>query len=55
MTDMEGFEALWRVDHRRWYPDIGVVHGEMSVDWLDGGGYLIQRSSMEDTRFRALP
>jgi hypothetical protein len=52
MTDMEGFEALlgeWTIEVR--HPDIGVVHGEMSVEWLDGGGYLIQRSSVEDTRF----
>ena len=52
MTDMEGFEALlgeWTTEVR--HPDIGVVHGEMSVEWLDGGGYLIQRSSVEDTRF----
>ena len=52
MTDMEALEPLvgeWATEVR--HPDIGVVHGEMSVEWLDGGGYLIQRSSMEDTRF----
>ena len=52
MTDMEGLEPLigeWTAEVR--HPDIGVVHGEMSVAWLDGGGYLVQRSSMEDTRF----
>jgi len=52
MTDMEGFEALlgeWTTEVR--HPDIGVVHGEMSVEWLEGGGYLVQRSSAEDTRF----
>ena len=52
MTDMEGLEPLvgeWTTEVR--HPDIGVVHGEMSVEWLDGGGYLIQRSSAEDTRF----
>ena len=52
MTDMEGLEPLvgeWTTEVR--HPDIGVVHGEMSVEWLDGGGYLVQRSSMEDTRF----
>ena len=52
MTDMEGLEPLigeWTTEVR--HPDIGVVHGEMSVEWLEGGGYLIQRSTMEDTRF----
>ena len=52
MTDMQALEALvgeWTTEVT--HPDIGVVHGEMSVEWLDGGGYLIQRSSMEDTRF----
>jgi len=52
MTDMEALEALvgeWTTEVR--HPDIGVVHGEMSVEWLDGGGYLIQRSWAEDTRF----
>jgi hypothetical protein len=52
MTDMEGFEALlgeWTTEVQ--HPDIGVVHGEMTIEWLDGGGYLIQRSSVEDARF----
>ena len=52
MTDMEALEALvgdWTTEVR--HPDIGVVRGEMSVEWLDGGGYLIQRSWAEDTRF----
>ena len=52
MTDMEALEPLigeWTTEVR--HPDIGVVHGRMSVEWLDGGGYLVQRSSTEDTRF----
>ena len=52
MTDMEGLEPLlgeWTAEVR--HPDIGVVHGEMSIEWLDGGGYLVQRSAMEDQRF----
>jgi hypothetical protein len=28
-----------------------VVGGAMSVEWLEGGGYLIQRATMEDARF----
>jgi hypothetical protein len=52
MTDMEALEPLvgeWEteLDH----PDIGRLHGEMSIEWLDGGGYLIQRSSVGDSRF----
>jgi hypothetical protein len=52
MTDMEALEALvgeWTTEVR--HPDLGVVHGEMSIEWLDGGGYLVQRVSAEDTRF----
>jgi len=52
MTDMEALEPLvgeWTTEVR--HPDIGVVHGEMSIEWMDGGGYLIQRASAEDTRF----
>ena len=52
MTDMEALEALvgdWTTEVR--HPDIGVVHGGMSIEWLDGGGYLVQRSWMEDRRF----
>ena len=51
MTDMEGLEPLigeWTIEVR--HPDIGEVHGEMSVESLDGG-YLVQRSALEDTRF----
>jgi hypothetical protein len=52
MIDMDRFEPLigeWTTEVR--HPDIGVVHGGMSVEWLDGGGYLVQRSWTEDTRF----
>jgi hypothetical protein len=52
MTDLEALEPLigeWATEVT--HPDIGVLHGEMSVEWLDGGGYLIQRASMEDSRF----
>jgi hypothetical protein len=52
MTDMEGLEPLigeWTTEVR--HPDIGVLHGEMSIDWMDGGGYLVQRASTKDTRF----
>ena len=34
-------------------PGIGEVHGAMTVEWLEGGGYLIQRSAMEDPASRA--
>ena len=53
MTDMEALEALvgeWttEVDH----PAIdGVVRGEMSIEPLEGGAYLIQRWTMEDPAF----
>ena len=53
MTDMEGLEPLigeWTTEVR--HPDIGVVRGEMSVAWLDGGGYLVQRSSASTARAR---
>jgi hypothetical protein len=53
MTDMEALDALvgeWTIevvlpgtDH--------AVRGEMTTDWLEGGGYLVQRSTMEDARF----
>jgi hypothetical protein len=53
MTDMEALEALaghWTIEVE--HPQIdGVVRGEMSVEWLEGGGYLVQRSTIEDTRF----
>ena len=29
----------------------GPIRGRTTVEWLDGGGYLIQRASTEDTRF----
>ncbi len=53
MTDMEALEALvgeWTTEATM--PGTGEpVHGEMTVEWLEGGGYLIQRSTMEDPRF----
>jgi hypothetical protein len=54
MTDMDALEALmgeWTTEVRHPNPDIGVVHGGMTVEWLDGGGYLVQRSWTEDARF----
>jgi len=53
MTDMESLEALvgeWTVEVVMPGGD-DVLPGEMSVEWLEGGGYLIQRSTMEDPRF----
>jgi hypothetical protein len=52
MTDMEALEALvgeWttEVDHA----DLGAVRGELSTQWLDGGGYLIQRGTLENPAF----
>ena len=29
----------------------GPIRGRTTVEWLDGGGYLIQRATMEDERF----
>ncbi len=53
MTDMEGLEPLvgeWTTEVVMPGSD-EVLPGEMSVERLEGGGYLIQRSTMEDTRF----
>ena len=53
MTDMEALEALaggWTVEIDHAAID-GVVRGEMAVEWLAGGGYLIQRWTLEDPRF----
>ena len=53
MTDMEALEALVG----RWTSEAvlegidGPVRGEMSVEWLEGGGYLVQRTAMEDPVF----
>ena len=52
MTDMDGLEPLigeWTTEAVM--PDGGSVGGSMTVAWLDGGGYLIQRSAMEDPVF----
>ena len=53
MTDIETLEALvgaWTVEAVM--PGAGApVRGEMTTEWLDGGGYLIQRSRMEDAAF----
>ena len=53
MTDMEALEALvgeWTAEA---VPPGGddVVRGEMTVESLAGGGYLIQRWTLEDPRF----
>ena len=53
MTDMEALEALagdWTIEVDHAAID-GVVHGEMTVEWLDGGGYLVQRTTLEDPVF----
>ena len=53
MTDMEVLEALVG----EWTSEVvmegidGTVRGAMSVEWLEGGGYLIQRSTADDPRF----
>ena len=53
MTDLEVLEALVG----EWTMEVvmpgseDVLPGAMSVEWLDGGGYLIQRTTMEDPRF----
>ena len=53
MTDMEALDALvgeWTAEAAM--PATGEpVRGEMTVEWLDGGGYLVQRTTMEDTAF----
>ena len=53
MTDMKALEVLvgeWTVEVV--HPDLdGVLPGRMTVEWLEGGGYLIQRSAMEDPAF----
>ena len=53
MTDMEGLEPLvgeWTAEVVTSGSD-DVLPGEMSVEWLEGGGYLILRSTMVDPRF----
>ena len=53
MTDMEALEALvgeWTTEAVMEGID-GPVRGEMSVAWLEGGGYLIQRTTSDDPRF----
>jgi hypothetical protein len=53
MIDMQAFEPLlgaWTTEAMLPGGD-AVVHGEMTVEWLEGGGYLIQRSWMEDPVF----
>jgi len=53
MTDMDALEALVG----DWTTEVvlpgggGVVRGEMTVEWMDGGGYLVQRWAMEDPAF----
>jgi hypothetical protein len=53
MIDLQAFEPLlgeWTTEVVMPGSD-DVVRGTMSVEWLDGGGYLIQRSAMEDPIF----
>ena len=53
MTDLEVLEALvgeWTIEVVMPGSD-DVLPGAMSVEWLDGGGYLVQRTTMEDPRF----
>ena len=53
MTDMEGLEPLvgeWTTEVVMPGSD-EVLPGQMSVERLEGGGYLIQRWTMEDPRF----
>jgi len=53
MTDMESLEPLvgeWTAEAVVPGSD-EVQRGDMSVAWLEGGGYLIQRSRMEDPIF----
>ena len=53
MTDMEGLEPLvgeWTTEVVMPGSD-EVLPGQMSVERLEGGGYLIQRWAMEDPRF----
>jgi hypothetical protein len=53
MTDMETLEALagdWTIEVDHAEID-GVVRGEMTVEWLAGGGYLVQRWTLEDPTF----
>ena len=53
MTDMQALEPLvgaWTVEVV--HPDLdGAVRGELTAEWLDGGGYLIRRTAMEDPAF----
>jgi hypothetical protein len=53
MTDMDALEALvgdWTAEAVD--PGSGEpVRGEMTVEWLEGGGYLVQRTTMENPVF----
>lgn len=53
MTDMDALEALvgeWTAEAVD--PGTGEpVRGEMTVEWLGGGGYLVQRTTMENPVF----
>jgi hypothetical protein len=53
MIDLQAFEPLlgeWTVEAVMPGSE-DVLPGSMSVEWLEGGGYLIQRSRMEDPMF----
>ena len=53
MTDMEALEALVG----EWTSEVvmegidGTVRGAMTVEWLEGGGYLVQRTTLENPVF----
>jgi hypothetical protein len=52
MTDLEALEALvggWTTEAV--LPGSDPVRGEMTTEWLNGGGYLVQRWAMEDPAF----
>jgi hypothetical protein len=51
--DMQAFEMLvgeWAIEIRLPGHD-GVIGGRTTFEWLEGGGYLIQRSVADDPRF----
>jgi hypothetical protein len=53
MIDLEAFEPLlgeWTAEAVMPGSD-DVLPGSVSFEWLEGGGYLIQRSRMEDPMF----
>ena len=54
MTDMQALEPLlgdWTAEAVMPGGGDELVRGAMSVEWLDGGGYLVQRTAMENPLF----